>query len=163
MQVFVGSKSDAHKLVKRNSAKHVLSILDPGDKLFLTPRLHACNRLHLAFDDVLDPKDPFAPTLDHVQRLLDWAKNIPDDDTVVVHCFAGISRSTAAAIAILAQLTRDVDAAVAQIAAVRPRLCPNPVISKYADDILGFGGELHDACEKVANFRLLTILATKQD
>jgi len=158
MQVFVGSKNQAHDLVKRHDAGHLVSILDPGDRLFLTPRLHQINRLHQFFEDVLDEEVLNAPTREHVQELLDWGAQLPSDAVVVVHCFAGISRSTAAALALLVQHSGDVESSVRQLLEVRPQACPNPVISKFADELLGMKGALFARSEEVANSKILKIL-----
>lgn len=159
MDIFVTSKNKVHDTVKATGAKHVLSLLDVGDSLFITPRLADCNRLLINCEDVLEATDHGAPTKEQIERFLAWAKEIPDDDTVVVHCFAGISRSTAAAITILTDRLGDFKPAIQRIKSVRPNLCPNPVITKFADEIFGFDGEMFKACEEVANFRLLTFLA----
>lgn len=163
MNVFVCQKNKVHDTVKVTGAKHVLSLLDPGDRLYLTPRLQEINHLHLKCEDVLDENAWAAPTREQVQELLEWARCIPDEDTLVVHCFAGVSRSTAAAIAILADRLGNANAAVQRIKSVRPQLCPNPVITKFADEILGLDGKLYEECEKVANYRLLTYLACGEE
>ena len=163
MDVFVCQKNKVHDVVKATGAKHVLSLLDPDDRLYLTPRLQEVNRLHLECEDVLDEKVWAAPTREQVQSFLEWARCIPDEDTLVVHCFAGVSRSTAAAIAILADRLGNVDAAGQRIKSVRPQPCPNPVIIKFADEILGLDGKLYEECEKVANYRLLTYLACGEE
>lgn len=155
--VFVGSKNQAVRLVKRHNATHWVSLLDLGDRQFLPPGVNNVRRLWLNFDDALKPTDHGAPTLDHVQRILDFTKDLADG-VVVVNCFAGVSRSTAAALAILYQHHRCVDTAVANLLDVRPQACPNPVISKYADDILGCNGRLFDAADHMAKTRILNIL-----
>lgn len=158
MQVFVGSKNQAHDLVKRHDASHLVSILDPGDRLFLTPRLREIQRLHQFFEDVLDEQALNAPTRQHVQELLDWGSQLPQDAVVVVHCFAGISRSTAAALALLVQHHGDVEVAAEKLLEVRPVACPNPIISKFADEILGMNGNLFARSEEIANSKILKIL-----
>ena len=53
------------------------------------------------FEDVDDPDLPDAPRLRDVKRILDFTVKIPAKAKVLVHCRAGISRSTATASAIL--------------------------------------------------------------
>lgn len=159
MHILVCSKSMVPDMVSDHNVTHIISLLDPRDSLPLTSQITSCERLHLVFEDVLDETDKNAPTREQVQTLLSWTKNLPRDAVVLIHCFAGISRSTAAAIGILAQETKNIEKSIEIIKSQRPNLCPNPVISKFADDILGFNGQLHDECEKVANFRILTLLA----
>ena len=156
-RVFVGSKNQAVRLVKQHNATHWISLLDLGDRQFFPPGMNDVNRLWLNFEDVLRSTDRGAPTRDHVQKILDFTKDLADG-VVVVNCFAGVSRSTAAALAILFQHHRCVETAVAELLDVRPNACPNPVISKHADDILGCNGRLFDAAEHMAKTRILDIL-----
>lgn len=161
MKVFVTSKNKVHNLVKQTNATHVVSLLDPGDRLFVTERLSKLPRLHLICEDVLNDFAHNAPTREQVDRLLKFGRNMSEDAVVVVHCFAGVSRSTAAAAALMVQELKHqghpdpVSEALRRLVDQRPEACPNPVISKFADELLGFDGAFHEACEKVANAKIL--------
>lgn len=159
-KIFVTSKNKIHKVVKKTGAKHVLSITDVNDLLFITPRLAETNMLQLSFEDVIDEDARHAPTKEHVQTILDWASDIPEDEDIAIHCFAGVSRSSASAIAIKAMKFAGnphmAKLAVNAIHRDHPHICPNPVITKFADEILGFDGELHKESEKVANALLIS-------
>ena len=115
------------------------------------------NWLFLEMDDVINEDAEAAPQKEQVQRLLEWSAKLPSNAHLVVHCFAGISRSTAAALAIKTQeLGVDrVPDAINWLLDERPQACPNPVITKFADELLGANGELHSAAEEVANKKLL--------
>jgi len=156
--VFVESKNRAVSLVKRRNATHWISLLDPGDRQFVPSdsRFDLVNRLFMNFEDVNRDTDSGAPTRDHVQRILDFTKNV-NDGVIVVNCFAGVSRSTAAAFAILFQHHRCIETSVEMLLDVRPQACPNPLISKFADDILGCNGRLFEAAETIAKERLLRV------
>jgi predicted protein tyrosine phosphatase len=69
---------------------------------------------------------------------------------LLVHCHAGVSRSTAAAIVILAQCepTRDPGAIVGQIVRHRPQAWPNIRIIETADKLLGREGALVEAVRR---------------
>ena len=88
--VFVESKNRATSLVKRHNATHWISLLDPGDRQFVPSdsRFDLVNRLFMNFEDVNRDTDSGAPTRDHVQRILDFTKNV-NDGVIVVNCFAG--------------------------------------------------------------------------
>lgn len=158
VKVFVCSKSEARKVTKKVGATHLVSLLDPGDHLFRGPRLQALPYLYLPCADVLSTQFADAPTRDQVAALLDFTKDLTRDDVLVVHCFAGVSRSTAAAFAVLCQHQRDPEIARALLVTQRPKAQPNTVISKYADDLLGFNGELLRVAEDIANNRMLMYL-----
>lgn len=142
-------------------ATHVITLLHSSERnhLFLPKSFNRANWLFLEMDDVISPSADAAPKPDQVERLLAWAKELPNDAHLVVHCFAGISRSTAAALAIKVQElgTDRVAEAIDWLKEIRPQACPNPVITKFADDLLGAKGELHAAAEEVANAKLLSL------
>ena len=86
---------------------HVLSILDPewpDPPEFEDYAPH--RRMALRFHDIIDPlPGRIAPTRDDVERLLAFGHELSDAETchLLVHCHAGVSRSTAATALILAQ------------------------------------------------------------
>src|SRR6266571_8045315 len=63
---------------------------------------------------------------------------------LLVHCRAGVSRSTAAAALILMQANPEwpASAALDAVAAIRPRAWPNLLILEFGDALLGRNGEI---------------------
>ena len=127
---------------------HVLSILgpnspDPPEFAVFAPH----RRLILRFRDVIEPQlDQNAPTREDVERLLAFGRQISEtpDAHLLVHCRAGVSRSTAAAALILMQANPEWPASVAleAIAAIRPRAWPNLLILELGDAVLRRNGEI---------------------
>ena len=137
--------------------------------------------LGLQFDDV--PRDLpdhryRAASREQIEHLLAWWSSVqPIDGDVIVHCAAGISRSSACALALLAASRRnppdDLDATVARLcvldllasvhateqAGLRDDLGirPNPRIVWLADQILGWRGHLLAAVEDVFAMRGLWV------
>ena len=130
---------------------HVLSILDPG---WPEPEAFAAfdphRRLELRFHDVIEA-DPgcVAPERLDVEQLLTFARDLTKarDTHLLVHCHAGVSRSTAAATLILAQTRPDRPAEEALQAVVRqrPRAWPNLRILELGDALLERRGEIVEA------------------
>lgn len=162
--VYVCSRTAVSKTSSKHNVTHVLSLLDHGVRPFLHPKTDKKNWLLLHFEDNVNAGQPNSPTKDHVIQILSWAKQIPDDAVILVHCEAGVSRSTAAAISILVQKygTDKIDDCISWILSVRPQACPNPLITKWADELLNCNGELFEKCEKIANDKLLKILQHKR-
>ena len=160
MKVFVCSLSNVSKATSKHGCTHVLSLLDPGKRPFLHPKTDRNNWLLLHFEDNLDENDPNSPTRSHVTQILEWGRSLPGDAVVLVHCEAGVSRSTAAALAILVQHHGNdhINECINLLVDMRPVACPNPLITKWADEQLGCNGALHAAAEKVANEKILSIL-----
>jgi predicted protein tyrosine phosphatase len=61
-----------------------------------------------------------------------------------VHCHMGVSRSTAAMLALLAQIhpSEAEDRLFARLREIRPQAWPNSLMITYADDLLGRTGRL---------------------
>lgn len=92
---------------------------------------------HIKVDDhewVVNDKSPNMLT---VEKIVRFARSLNPDDKVLIHCFAGISRSTAAAIIVLYEHEKDVEFIEKSILAMRPRAAPNRLIAKLADDFYG--------------------------
>ena len=130
---------------------HVLSILDPGwpePEAFAGFDPH--RRLELRFHDVIDAGAGCiaAESLD-VERLLTFGRDLTEarGKHLLVHCHAGVSRSTAAATLILAQSRPDRPAEEALQAVVRqrPRAWPNLRILELGDALLDRRGEIVSA------------------
>ena len=135
---------------------HVLSILDPGypdpvDFSVYPPH----QRLTLRFDDILDPQPGMAlPQHEHIEQLLDFGRGLTLDGDplrhLLIHCHAGVSRSTASMVTLLAEARPDADedSLFAEIRAIRPQAWPNSLMVGMADEILGRGGRLSAALRR---------------
>jgi predicted protein tyrosine phosphatase len=132
---------------------HVVSILDPEwpePEAFALYDRH--ERLRLRFHDVID-EDPMieieAPQLHHVEAILQFGDAL-DGARLLVHCHAGISRSTAATMLLLAQAdpARDPDLIVAEIVERRPKAWPNLRMVELGDALLGRRGALVQAARR---------------
>lgn len=127
---------------------HVLSILDPH-----WPDPEAFNdfpshrREALRFNDVIAPAPEIvAPDESHVAQLLAFGRDVEVAGPLahlLIHCHAGISRSSAAATLLLAQETPSLPAAdiFNEIARLRPRAWPNLAMLEIGEVTLGRHGE----------------------
>jgi predicted protein tyrosine phosphatase len=135
------SKVAKHLLSASRGAlyKSLISIGDPGSALPPGYR-KVSSRLRLEFQDIVDPSDPLAPTLREVDQLLAYAPTVARlGGRCLVHCEAGISRSTAAGIIVLrAILGPGSEAeAVSIVVAQVPEASPNSRMIALADQRLG--------------------------
>ena len=144
-------KSEVKKIVKRFEATHLCTMLDVGDRVFRPYRIPATNHLQLNFEDEEDPTKWAAPTLSHAETILNWGQALPSDARVVVHCFAGACRSTAAGIALWLQAngTHRLQEAGEWLKTDRPQACPNLLMAEYFDQILNLNGELVKLCDQI--------------
>jgi predicted protein tyrosine phosphatase len=135
---------------------HVLSLLDPGWPEPDALRVFGLDRrLKLHFHDIIDDlPDWVAPQRCDVDLLLAFARDLgklqptsadePVPLHLLVHCHAGVSRSTAAAILILAQHEPDMPAreVVGQVIRLRAHAWPNLRMIEFGDAALRRNGEI---------------------
>jgi len=148
-------------MIDQHGITHVLTVITIYEIDYVKPKLPASfdknNWLFLNMDDVIDADVPLAPQKEQVAQILEWGRSLPADAKVLVHCFAGVSRSTASALALKVQeLGVDkLDECIEWLVNHRPIACPNPVITKHADELLCANGLLHQKAEAVASAKLI--------
>lgn len=149
-QILVLSKKEAEEIKDAGFVTHVVSILDENDPPIKFP--DNVQHLHITFIDSGFPLE--GPKRCQIEEILNWVKeHIKDDSVLLVHCHAGISRSTATAIAILTSLNgHDVDAAIKEVLKIRKIICPNSLVAYWADSILGMNGKLVVACKEAEQY-----------
>jgi predicted protein tyrosine phosphatase len=136
---------------------HVLSILDPGSpepEAFWAYGPH--QRVTLHFHDTVQPgADLVLPTVENVETILGFGRSVIAQAErhqihLLVHCHAGISRSTAAMAILLAQAgPKGVeDSVFGQIQELRPQAWPNSLMIGLADELLGRKGRLSAALDR---------------
>lgn len=125
-------------------ARRVISILDPAAAEPPELRDFAGDLLTLRFDDVITDAGPsVAPARVDIERLLAFDAGHAQGDRLVVHCTAGISRSTAAFAIVCAGRRAATEAEIfRELRAIRPRAWPNSLMIALADEILGAQGRL---------------------
>jgi predicted protein tyrosine phosphatase len=131
-----------------HGATHVLSILDPDypvPEAFGQYGEH--DRLDLRFNDIIDPTpDMILPAPEHVEAIFAFGRSLAAEPqaNLIVHCHAGISRSTASMALILAQALPDEPAELilATIHGIREKAWPNLRLIEIGDAMLGRDGTL---------------------
>src|SRR5258707_6664317 len=96
--IHVCSLARLHATVDETGAKHIVTLLRQTDRVTRPSHIAAENHLVLAVDDIALPMDGYTvPAQEHVEKLIDFVGGWDRAAPLVVHCFAGISRSTAGA------------------------------------------------------------------
>jgi predicted protein tyrosine phosphatase len=96
--IHVCSLARLHATVDETGARHIVTLLRLTDRVERPRHIAPENHLVLAVDDITAPVEGYtAPADDHVQRLIDFVGKWDRTAPMVVHCYAGISRSTAGA------------------------------------------------------------------
>ena len=134
-------------------ATHIISLLGiegvPVTPLGIDPSQH----LHVEADDVPAPfAGDIAPTEEHIRSILDFCSKWNRQGPMLVHCYAGVSRSTAAALIILCHFNpgREADAALA-LRRAAPHAKPNRQIIAIADQLMGLENRLQEAVDAIGS------------
>jgi len=138
--------------VERSSASHLLTCLQ-DEILVETPRTIRPDRhLRLHIHDISVPiMGCVAPAEEHVMQLIDFVHDWGGRGPMVVHCWAGISRSTAAAYTALCAINPQVpeDVIAMRLRQASPTAYPNRLIIRLADAALGRDGRMMRAVEDI--------------
>ena len=131
--------------VRATGASHILTIMARVDQVKRPKTVLAANHLRVAVDDITEPADGFvAPSDIHIEQVLNFVRSWDRSAPLVVHCYAGISRSTASAFAAACALNphRDEIAIARQIRSASPIAAPNRLIVSLADKALQRQGRM---------------------
>jgi predicted protein tyrosine phosphatase len=110
------------------------------------------NHLILGMDDITGPIEGYVlPAGEHVAKLIEFVRGWDRATPLVMHCYAGISRSTAAAYVAACALSpeRDELAIARALRRVSRTATPNLRLVALADDALGRDGRMNAAIEQI--------------
>ncbi|HEY0328110.1 MAG TPA: protein tyrosine phosphatase [Rhodopseudomonas sp.] len=150
--IHVCSLAALHPTVEATGASHVLTVMANVGQVQRPRSVSEVNHLRIAMDDITEQQDGFtAPSLAHIERVLDFVRGWDRAAPLVVHCYAGISRSTASAFAAACALNpHRAEASIAQqIRKASPSASPNRLIVALADRALRRDGRMLRALDAI--------------
>ncbi|GGH17942.1 protein-tyrosine-phosphatase [Alsobacter metallidurans] len=146
--IHVTPLSRLHETVEASAARHVVTLINVSTPVQRPPSILPERHLFIGVSDIVDPLDGhILPADAHVEQLLAFARNWDQQAPMVIHCWAGVSRSTAAAFITVCALRPERDEAETArlLRALSPSATPNHKLVGIADDILGRRGRMADA------------------
>jgi predicted protein tyrosine phosphatase len=150
--IHVCSLARLHATVDETGARHIVTLLRLTDRVQRPSHIAPENHLVLAVDDIAQPMDGYTvPAQEHVERLIDFVGGWDRAAPMVVHCFAGISRSTAGAYVAACALNPDRDESQIawEIRRASRTAQPNARIISIADRLLQRDGRMVRAVEAI--------------
>lgn len=145
------------KRLRQPKFDFLLSILSEDDKFFPPLWIPIERYYSLTFADITEPQNSSGidvpPSRKHVQEILSFGRTVLEAQKglktplkLLIHCTAGISRSTAAGYAIWCDWLGEGQEreALKAVLAVRPIAMPNRLMVAYADEMLGRQGKVID-------------------
>ncbi len=150
--IHVCSLARLHPTVAETGAKHVVTLMKDVAMVQRPPSVEEANHLLLDMDDIVTVMDGYVhPCEAHVEKLIAFVTGWDRTAPIVVHCYAGISRSTAGAFIAACALNpkRDEISIARAIRSFSPTAQPNSRLVALADDILGRKGRMTDAIRAI--------------
>ena len=150
--IYVCSLSKIEETVALSGARRMVTLLNAGTPVTRPANLRRADHLVLSMNDiVVEQPDMTPPGENHVRKLLDFAHDWDRKAPLVVHCFAGISRSTAAAYIVAAALApqRDEAEIASTLRRLSPSATPNLRLISIADRLLDRDGRMVSAIELI--------------
>lgn len=138
------------RVLAERAPSHLITLMSPQELIDTPAGFDPARHLRLGMHDIAAPEIGFvAPDATMVERFLGFARDWDAQAPMVVHCWAGISRSTASAFAIACERNPHADELQIAMAMrkVSPSAYPNRRIVALADDILGRRGRMVEAVE----------------
>ncbi|HEY9216866.1 MAG TPA: protein-tyrosine phosphatase family protein [Phenylobacterium sp.] len=141
-------------VIAERRPSHVITLLDPASLIDTPLGIQPERHLRLGVNDINEPAEGLVlPDETVVQQILEFGRTWDEQAPMVVHCWAGISRSTATAFALACE--RSPEKSELEIAQLlrrsAPHAWPNRRIVALADDMLGRGGRMVDAVDAIGD------------
>ena len=150
--IIVGPLSKVQPLIDEHRVRHVVTLLAPNTPHDVPRGIAADRHLKLYFHDIIQAMDGHTPpSAADAERLVSFIGSWDRADPMLIHCWAGISRSTAAAFTALCMFRprADEEELALELRRASPSATPNRLIVTLADDVLGRKGRMVKAIEKI--------------
>jgi predicted protein tyrosine phosphatase len=146
--IHVCSLARIESAVEETGARWMVTLLQAGTAMIRPAAIALDRHLFLSVSDIVEPVEGhILPGEEHVLTLLEFIRSWDRAAPLLVHCFAGVSRSTAAAFIAACALDperKESDIARA-IRAASPTATPNARFVALADKVLGRRGRMNEA------------------
>lgn len=134
--------------IAASGASHLVTLATLGSTVERPAAIRPEHHLRVGFSDIVAPMEGHLPPGEaHVRSVLDFAAAWPRERPLVIHCYAGISRSTAAAYAVACALRPSHSEAdlAGELRRLAPSATPNRLFVEIADRLLGRQGRMSAA------------------
>jgi len=156
--ILITPYSAVEETVRRLKPSHLVTLLDPQTLVQTPAGIGAGRHLRLGVDDISEPAEgSIAPTPDHIVNLLSFAQKWDRRAPLLVHCWAGISRSTAAAYIMLCDMhgPGHEDAIARALRGRAAHAQPNKLMVRHADTLMGRTGRMIAAVDAIGPGRIV--------
>jgi predicted protein tyrosine phosphatase len=142
--------------VAKTGARSLVTLQSPGTEVERPTGILPERHLYLAVSDIVEPMPGHVlPDTAHLDEFLGFVHAWDRAAPMLIHCFAGVSRSTAAAYIAACALApkRDEFAIARSLRVASPMASPNARLVALADDALGRRGRMSEAIAAIGRGR----------
>lgn len=150
--LYVCSLAKMPGLVEQVQASHLVSVINSDMDVQRPRQIEESNHLFLGMNDIVVATPGFEQaSQQQVKSLISFIRHWDRQHPLVLHCWAGVSRSTASAYIASCALNPDMDEdVIAQdLRMASPSATPNQWLVSLADDILNRKGRMLAAIERI--------------
>ena len=150
--LIVSPLNKTEQLVRERNITHVIGLLGPESTHPELVLIRPQNRLKLSFNDITVPAEGMiCPAEKDVRDLVGFVDAAGTEANILIHCWAGVSRSTAAAYTakcVLEPQASEFDLA-REMRLLSASATPNRLLVAFADKILGRNGRMSAAIDHI--------------
>lgn len=150
--IYVCPLSQVGPVAEKIGARRMVTLLNAGTPVERPASIAENEHLYIAVNDIAEAQNGLTlPGEAHVRSLLAFAQEWDRSAPLLIHCFAGVSRSTASAYIVAAALSPERDEAelAQKLRRLSPSATPNPRLIAVADVILGRQGRMAEAIQSI--------------
>jgi predicted protein tyrosine phosphatase len=155
-RLLISSYAAIADTIRRHKPSHMLTLMD--EHVETPPDILSERHFRIRVNDIVEPAEgAIAPSVNHIEDVLKFARGWTREAPFLVHCWAGISRSTAAAYILLCDIRgAGQETTIArELRLLAPHAQPNRLMIRHADQILGREGRMIAAVEAMGDARIV--------
>ncbi len=160
--IHVCALSKLHENIAQTGASHLISLIGHKIDMERPMCIELHNYLRVKVSDIVPDSDGsqtlehqrdghILPEHTHVHDIINFVQKWDRQSPLLIHCYAGVSRSTAAAYISMMVLRPDLDEMklARELRILSPTATPNPHIVALADNIMGRKGRMIAAIQSI--------------
>jgi predicted protein tyrosine phosphatase len=148
--------SQVPSIVKKSGARSLVTLINEDTPVIRPQEIQPERHLFIAVSDIVAAMEGhITPAEAHIETLLGFVRKWDRAAPLLIHCYAGVSRSTAAAFIAACALAPDrkEDEIALAIRRQSPTATPNAKLVSLADSLLGRSGRMIEAIARIGQGR----------
>ncbi|MCY4096260.1 MAG: protein tyrosine phosphatase [Gammaproteobacteria bacterium] len=150
MPIYISGLASMPKLVRQFDVRDLVSVINAEAQPPTPPEISSDRHHRCRVDDIVESRPGHTvPQSEHIAELIEFLHSWDTHTGLLIHCMAGVSRSTAVGLIAHVLKTNDPRRSVMDLRRAAPYAWPNRRIVSLADSILGLNGKLNHALKEM--------------